>query len=106
MSRTDKIFFITTNGMMMTGYDIITASIITEGNNIDPFDLDTIRKYASKCVGIKEELINPSIEDLLKYGKKAEAAIMYRDKNPDIPYTECIKAINKIANDLLFGDKE
>lgn len=59
----NDIYFTTKNGKLINNHDIAKAAIIN-GDCVDAFDLDAIRKYAGTCKGIIKE-INPSIRGVL-----------------------------------------
>ena len=63
----NDIYFTTTSGKLVTNHDIAKAAIIN-GDIVDEYDLDNVRKYASTCKGIVKEIIDWIFKN--KYAKK------------------------------------
>ena len=78
----NEIYFTTTNGKLVTNHDIAKAAIIN-GDCIDWYNLDEVRKYASTCKGVVKE-INPSIKVCLQNGDKITAVKLYYYRHPGI----------------------
>lgn len=101
----NKIFFITSYGTLVSAENIATAAMITDEIIINPLNHEEVRAYAARCKGIKEELKNPSIEDLVRYGNLVAAIEMLRSENPGMSYTSCAKIINDKVKDLTNSEE-
>ena len=90
----NDIYFTTTTGKLVTNHDIVKAAIIN-GDIVDEYDLDNVRKYASTCKGIVKE-INPSIKVCLQNGDKITAVKLYYYRHPGI----ALKAAKNVIDDM------
>ena len=90
----NDIYFTTTSGKLITNHDIAKAAIIN-GDTVDEYNLDDVRKYASTCKGIVKE-INPSIKVCLQNSDKITAIKLYYYRHPGIT----LKAAKNIIDDM------
>ena len=90
------IYFYTTDGKIVSNYDLETASVIATGNRIDANDIEKIREYASFCRGIKCELKNPTVEDFIKAGSLVKAVKFYHKEHPELTIAESKVVVDKM----------
>ena len=90
----NDIYFTTTSGKLITNHDIAKAAIIN-GDTVDEYNLDDVRKYASTCKGIVKE-INPSIKVCLRNGDRVTAIRLYYLRHPGIALKDARNAIDMI----------
>ena len=94
----NDIYFTTTSGKLITNYDIAEAAIIN-GDTVDAYNLDDVRKYASTCKGIIKE-INPSIKVCLQNGDRSAAIKLYYRRHPGITIKDAQKVINEMEEKM------
>lgn len=97
----NDIYFTTTNGKLVTNHDIAKAAIIN-GDIVDEYDLDNVRKYASTCKGIVKE-INPSIKVCLRNGDKITAVKLYYYRHPGIALKDARNVIDDMEEKMKLG---
>lgn len=97
----NDIYFTTTSGKLITNHDIAKAAIIN-GDCVDAFNLDDVRKYAETCKGIVKE-INPSIKVCLQNGEKVAAVKLYYYRHPGIGLKEAKNAIDEMESKMKLG---
>ena len=93
-----EIYFTTTSGKLVNNYDIAKAAIIN-GDAIDEYNVDDIRKYAATCRGIIKE-INPSIKVCLQNGDRITAIKLYYFRHPGIALKDARNAINEMEDKM------
>lgn len=81
IKKNEYIYFKLVNGGVADNYDIINAAKIVHGENISFYDFKAIRNYAENCIGVKEELVDPSVTDLLMYDEEVKAVRKYREEH-------------------------
>lgn len=96
------IYFSTTDGGLVTNYELAHMAYVINGDCIDVNDLESIRKYATNCKGISKEVI-PSIKVCLKNGYKFKAVMIYRDRHPGMSIKEAKDAIDDMERKLKLG---
>ena len=74
------------------------------GDTVDEYDLDDVRKYAETCKGIIKE-INPSIKRCLQNGEKILAVKLYYHRHPGITLNESKEIIDKMIADMKNNGK-
>ena len=89
-----EIYFTTTSGKLVNNYDIAKAVIIN-GDTVDEYNFDDVRKYAATCKGIIKE-INPSIKVCLRNGDRVTAIRLYYLRHPGIALKDAKNAIDII----------
>lgn len=94
----NDIYFTTTSGKLITNHDIAKAAIIN-GDTVDAYNLDDVRKYASTCKGIVKE-INPSIKVCLQNGDRSTAIKLYYRRHPEITIKDAQKVINEMEEKM------
>ena len=97
----NEIYFTTTNGKLVTNHDIVKAAIIN-GDCIDEYNLDEVRKYASTCKGVVKE-INPSIKVCLQNGDKITAVKLYYYRHPGIGLKDAKNIIDDMEAKMKLG---
>ena len=97
----NDIYFTTTTGKLVTNHDIVKAAIIN-GDIVDEYDFDNVRKYASTCKGIVKE-INPSIKVCLQNGDRVTAIKLYYYRHPGIGLKDAQNAINDMEAKMRLG---
>ena len=97
----NEIYFTTTNGKLVTNHDIAKAAIIN-GDCIDWYNLDEVRKYASTCKGVVKE-INPSIKVCLQNGDKITAVKLYYYRHPGITLKDAKNVIDNMEAKMKLG---
>lgn len=93
-----EIYFTTTSGKLVDNYDIAKAAIIN-GDTIDEYDFDDVRKYAATCKGIIKE-INPSIKVCLQNGDRITAIKLYYLRHPGIALKDARNAIDEMEEKM------
>ena len=93
-----EIYFTTTSGKLIDNYDIAKAAIIN-GDTIDEYNVDDVRKYAATCKGIIKE-INPSIKVCLRNGDRVTAIKLYYLRHLGIALTDARNAINEMEEKM------
>lgn len=89
-----EIYFTTTSGKIVNNYDIAKVAIIN-GDTVDGFNFDDVRKYAATCKGIIKE-INPSIKVCLQNGDRITAIKLYYLRHSGISLKEAKDVIDMI----------
>lgn len=89
-----EIYFTTTSGKLVNNYDIAKVAIIN-GDTVDEYNFDDVRKYAATCKGIIKE-INPSIKVCLRNGDRVTAIKLYYLRHPGIALKDARNAIDMI----------
>ena len=97
----NDIYFTTTSGKLVTNHDIAKAAIIN-GDTVDEYSLDDVRKYASACNGIVKE-INPSIKVCLQNGDKITAVKLYYYRHPGIGLKDAKNIIDDMEAKMKLG---
>ena len=100
-TMSNDIYFTTTSGKLITNHDIAKAAIIN-GDTIDEYNLDDVRKYASRCNGIVKE-INPSIKVCLQNGDKITAVKLYYYRHPGIGLKDAKNIIDDMEAKMKLG---
>ena len=96
-----EIYFTTTSGKLVNNYDIAKAAIIN-GDTVDGYNLDDVRKYASTCKGVVKE-INPSIKVCLQNGDKITAVKLYYYRHPGIALKDAKNIIDDMEAKMKLG---
>lgn len=89
-----EIYFTTTSSKLVNNYDIAKAVIIN-GDTVDEYNFDDVRKYAATCKGIIKE-INPSIKVCLQNGDRVTAIKLYYLRHHGIALKDAKDAIDMI----------
>lgn len=97
----NDIYFTTTSGKLITNHDIAEAAIIN-GDIVDAYNLDDVRKYARTCKGIVKE-INPSIKVCLQNGDRSTAIKLYYYRHSGITLKDAQKVINEMEEKMNLG---
>ena len=97
----NDIYFTTTSGKLITNHDIVKAAIIN-GDTVDEYNLDDVRKYASTCKGVVKE-INPSIKVCLQNGDKFTALKLYYLRHPGIALKDAKNVIDDMEAKMKLG---
>ena len=97
----NDIYFTTTSGKLVTNHDIAKAAIIN-GDTVDGYNLDDVRKYASTCKGIVKE-INPSIKVCLQNGDKITAVKLYYYRHHGITLKDAKNVIDEMDEKMKLG---
>lgn len=97
----NDIYFTTTSGKLITNHDIAKAAIIN-GDTVDAYNLDDVRKYARTCKGIVKE-INPSIKVCLQNGDRSTAIKLYYRRHHGITIKDAQKVINEMEEKMNLG---
>lgn len=97
----NDIYFTTTSGKLITNRDIAKTAMIN-GDTIDEYNLDDVRKYASTCKGIVKE-INPSIKVCLQNGEKMTAVKLYYYRHPEITLKDAKNVIDDMESKMRMG---
>ena len=97
----NDIYFTTTSGKLVTNHDIAKAAIIN-GDTVDEYSLDDVRKYASTCNGVVKE-INPSIKVCLQNGDKITAVKLYYYRHPGIGLKDAKNIIDDMESKMKLG---
>lgn len=93
-----EIYFTTTSGKLVNNHDIANAAIIN-GDTIDEYSFDDVRKYAATCKGIIKE-INPSIRVCLQNNDRITAIKLYYLRHPGIALKDARNAINEMEDKM------
>lgn len=93
-----EIYFITTGGKLVNNYDIAKAAIIN-GDTVDEYNFDDVRKYAVTCKGIIKE-INPSIKVCLQNGDRITAIKLYYFRHHGIALKDARNAIDEMEEKM------
>lgn len=93
-----EIYFTTTSGKLVNNYDIAKVAIIN-GDTVDEYNFDDVRKYAATCKGIIKE-INPSIKVCLRNSDRVTAIKLYYLRHPGIALTDAKNAINEMEEKM------
>ena len=97
----NDIYFTTTSGKLVTNHDIAKVAIIN-GDTVDEYNLDEVRKYASTCKGIIKE-INPSIKVCLQNGDKITAVKLYYYRHHGITLNDAKNVIDDMEAKMRLG---
>ena len=97
----NDIYFTTTRGKLVTNHDIAKAATIN-GDTIDEYNLDDVRKYANTRKGIVKE-INPSIKVCLQNGDKITAVKLYYYRHPGITLKDAKNVIDDVEEKMRLG---
>lgn len=93
-----EIYFTTTSGKLVNNYDIAKAAIIN-GDTVDEYNFDDVRKYAATCKGIIKE-INPSIKVCLQNNDRITAIKLYYLRHPGIALKDARNAIDEMEEKM------
>lgn len=93
-----EIYFTTTSGKLVTNRDIAKAAIVN-GDTVDEYNLDDVRKYAVTCKGIIKE-ISPSIKVCLRNGDRVTAIKLYYLRHPGIALKDARNAIDEMEEKM------
>ena len=97
----NDIYFTTTNGKLVTNHDIAKAAIIN-GDTVDEYNLEEVRKYANTCKGVIKE-INPSIKVCLQNVDKITAVKLYYYRHPGIGLKDAKNIIDDMESKMKLG---
>ena len=97
----NDIYFTTMSGKLITNHDIVKAAIIN-GDIVDEYNLDDVRKYASTCKGVIKE-INPSIKVCLQNGDKITAVKLYYYRHHGIALKDAKNIIDDMEAKIRLG---
>jgi ribosomal protein L7/L12 len=92
----NKIYFTTFDGALLDNNYIARLGALKDGKAVDAEDLDYIREIAASFKGIKKEVKNPSVNYLLKIGRKYTALKLFRDRHPELSLTQAKEAIDRM----------
>lgn len=93
-----EIYFTTTSGKLVNNYDIAKVAIIN-GDTVDGYNFDDVRKYAATCKGIIKE-INPSIKVCLQNGDRSPAIKLYYLRHHGIALEDARDAIDEMEEKM------
>lgn len=100
------IYFETTNGRLVTNYNISTTAEIVNGKKIDSEDFVSVREYVKgACNGILKEVKNPSVNFLIKKGRKIDAVKLYYDTHTGISLSEAKNIIEEMMEECKLNEK-
>ena len=97
----NDIYFTTTSGKLITNHDIAKAATIN-GDTVDEYNLDDVRRYASTCKGVVKE-INPSIKVCLQNGDKFTAVKLYYHRHTGIALKDAKNVIDEMEAKMKLG---
>ena len=97
----NDIYFTTMSGKLVTNHDIAKAAIVN-GDIVDEYNFDEVRKYARTCNGIVKE-INPSIKVCLQNGDKITAVKLYYYRHPGITLKDAKNVIDDMEAKMKLG---
>ena len=60
-----RTYYLTTDGNVISNYDIANIIYIVGGERVSPYEFATIESYASKCKGIIKELDPEEAMDII-----------------------------------------
>ena len=63
---------------------------------MDAEDLNYVREIAASFKGIKKEVKNPSVNYLIKTGRKYTAIRLFRDRHPELSLKQAKEAIAQL----------
>ena len=92
----NKIYFTTFDGALFDNNYIARLGALKDGKPVDAEDLDYIREIAASFKGIKKEVKNPSVNYLLKIGRKYTALKLFRDRHPELSLIQAKEAIDRM----------
>lgn len=93
-----EIYFTTTSGKLVNNYDIAKVAIIN-GDTVDGYNFDDVRKYAAACKGIIKE-INPSIKVCLQNDDRSTAIKLYYLRHHGIALEDARDAIDEMEEKM------
>lgn len=96
----NKIYFTTYDGALLDNNYIAYLGALKDGKSVDAEDFDYIREIAASFKGIKKEVKNPSVNYLLKTGRKYSALRLFRDRYPDLSFTQAKEAIDRMESSM------
>lgn len=88
----DNIYFARNDGKLVNNYDLAKMAYVVNGEIIDPWDLEAVRKFSGSCKGINKE-VNPSVKVCLRNGEKVKAMMIYQNRHPGMSLMEAKKAV-------------
>lgn len=74
-----RIYFEMIDGDICDNYDIAKIWCAVHGTEIDPWNLDSIRKVSKEFKGILKERKRPTVKWFLKHHRKVLAVTYYKD---------------------------
>lgn len=92
----NKIYFTTFDGALLDNHYIARLGSLKDGKSVDAEDFNYIREIAASFKGIKKEVKNPSVNYLLKIGRKYSALRLFRDRYPDLSLAQAKEAIDRM----------
>ncbi len=63
--KKEKLFFLTTEGKVISSFDISNIIFITTGKRVSPYMQSTIIEYADSCPGIVKQLDAEEAQDMV-----------------------------------------
>lgn len=63
--KKEKIFFLTTEGKVISSFDISNIIFITTGKRVSPYMQSAIIEYADSCPGIVKQLDADEAQDMV-----------------------------------------
>ena len=63
--KKEKIFFLTTEGKVISSFDISNIIFITTGKRVSPYMQSAIIEYADSCLGIVKQLDAEEAQDMV-----------------------------------------
>lgn len=96
----NEIYFGTTDGDLLDGYDIAKIAYVTTGERNSLDDLDFVRDFAKTCKGITREIKNPSVKKLIENGHKVKAVKIYYKKHLGISIKEAKEIVDSIEENM------
>lgn len=96
----NEIYFGTTDGDLLDGYDIAKIAYVTTGEKISLGDFEHMREFSKTCKGITKEIKNPSVKKLIKNGHKIKAVKIYYKKHSGISLKEAKEIVDSIEENM------
>lgn len=96
----NKIYFATFDGALLDNHYIARLGALKDGKLVDAEDLGYIREIAASFKGIKKEVQNPSVNYLLKIGRKYSALRLFRDRHPELSLVQAKEAIDRMESSM------
>lgn len=99
------LYFELVNGGIITNYELSIFANVNNRRNISCDDLPAIRQYAATCKGVKREILEPTVEECIKFGNYIKAVEIYREKH-ETTLTNALDAVISIKKKLNDEVKE
>lgn len=89
----DQIYFETTDGNLLEGYEMAQIVQAMTGKIISSNDFCFMREFAKSCKGITGETKNISVEKLIQNGHESKAVKIYYINHPGISLSAAREAV-------------